>query len=922
MSLPYVFVSGTTILAAQVNANFAAVALTDLSNLSLSKTAGNVIIGTGTGFASNALIAGSGITITPGAGTVTISSTGATALTVGTSTVSSGSNAYILYNNAGVLGNYAISGTGTTVAMATGAALTTPTIQAGGFSVTPQLSAPSYAQGLVWYDSGNDGLSYYNGATGNQVIAGQQVQLRVYNATASIIPIGTPVYITGTFSALPTVSPAVNTSLAASQCIGLTTQAIAVSGTGYVMSVGTLSGLNTGSYTAGNALYVGATAGTLTSTQPTGAAFSSLVGYVAVSNATTGKITVNATPSNGGSSSSGLTVGTTTITSGTSGYVLYDNAGLVGELVTTGSGSVVQATSPTLVTPALGTPSSATLTNATGLPLTTGVSGILPVSNGGTGTSTPALVAGTNVTITGSWPNQTIAASGGGGGSSINVQQAGSTVVTGLTTLNFVQGATVAAASTTANVSIPTKYYGSGAPGVAIPSLDGTPVTAGGGNVSTLNVTFSTTGSNRVAVLVVGNESPGTTTIVPTSVTSPHLTWTKRSSTNSSASRGSHATIEVWWAQVPTLISSETVTATYSTAVDGLSMAVFCVQNVGSISSPWDPNGSIPVASTQTGTGLAPPPAPTFSTTDGYNFVFTTSWSSDAVNDTSAWTTLFQVNNGSSPANWAYLTSFYERVSSAQIGATASLTSSSNAITIRTVDALTGLSGSLPLDGDIYFDISTTPYNQYVYYTGAWHQVGSTGSGAIPTLANTPTASTFTYTLGSPTSKTTQAGVGVLFDSGTFGSSDNITGYGVAVPGSTPYTFTLGMSSPLIQQANMVAGLFLTDGTKIVTIGNAAQSTGGVKIDQWANNTTYAGQPFWETGQMYPFFRVTNNGTNLTYYYSLNGYSWLAFYQEAIAAYLGTITYAGFCINNNYTSGQAPPTGTHGQATVFYWLQS
>jgi hypothetical protein len=79
---------------------------------------------------------------------------------------------------------------------------------------------------------------------------------------------------------------------------------------------------------------------------------------------------------------------------GTGGTVAYTGATLAQFAATTssqiagvisdetGSGSLVFATSPTLVTPALGTPSALTLTNATGLPIATGVSGL------GTGVAT------------------------------------------------------------------------------------------------------------------------------------------------------------------------------------------------------------------------------------------------------------------------------------------------------------------------------------------------------------------------------------------------------------------------------------------------------------------------------------------------------------------------------------------------------
>lgn len=53
----------------------------------------------------------------------------------------------------------------------------------------------------------------------------------------------------------------------------------------------------------------------------------------------------------------------------------------------TGSGSLVFNTNPTFVSPALGTPHSGTLTNCTGLPVSS-LTGTLPVASGGTGVTT------------------------------------------------------------------------------------------------------------------------------------------------------------------------------------------------------------------------------------------------------------------------------------------------------------------------------------------------------------------------------------------------------------------------------------------------------------------------------------------------------------------------------------------------------
>ena len=197
-----------------------------------------------------------------------------------------------LTNSSITIGSTSIS-LGATASTLTSVTMATPTISS--YETYTATSAPSYNAGRLWYDSTVNSLAYYNDVTNNTLHIGEEVQLKVYNNTGSTINIGQPVYVTSTSSGYtyPNVALAIANSLTTGNVIGLANQAIPTGTAGYVTTIGLIQGVNTGSYTVGDTLYLSPySAGYYQNTiPPTG--YSIKIGTVAYVNSSTGAIYVN-----------------------------------------------------------------------------------------------------------------------------------------------------------------------------------------------------------------------------------------------------------------------------------------------------------------------------------------------------------------------------------------------------------------------------------------------------------------------------------------------------------------------------------------------------------------------------------------------------------------------------------------------------
>jgi len=152
---------------------------------------------------------------------------------------------------------------------------------------TPQVTPPPYVEGRLFYDNTHKTITLYPDKSNVALQVGQEVYVRVINASGSKINNGQAVYISGANGpGLPEVSLAQANSLITSLVLGLATHDIEIDETGFITVIGNVGQVNTSTYTAGDRLFLSPTVpGGYTTTIPTGTDYIIQIGIVIVDDA-------------------------------------------------------------------------------------------------------------------------------------------------------------------------------------------------------------------------------------------------------------------------------------------------------------------------------------------------------------------------------------------------------------------------------------------------------------------------------------------------------------------------------------------------------------------------------------------------------------------------------------------------------------
>ena len=131
------------------------------------------------------------------------------------------------------------------------------------FAQIAYASRPAYQEGRMYYDSDEKTLVLYGSSTDMEIAIGEREWVRCRNSTASTIPKGTAVYVTGVHIAghpvhghHPTIQPADAADANKIGVIGVAAQDILASNHGYVVCRGYIHNLDTSALMSGMAVYL------------------------------------------------------------------------------------------------------------------------------------------------------------------------------------------------------------------------------------------------------------------------------------------------------------------------------------------------------------------------------------------------------------------------------------------------------------------------------------------------------------------------------------------------------------------------------------------------------------------------------------------------------------------------------------------